>query len=225
MAGAAAPPTALDAQVRELGARLRGPRRLRADLLREARAGLEDAAEAHQRRGLGAVQAQRLAVVEFGALDEVAEDFQERLVVAQGRATARLVLATFPGLLLAWDVLGAAGTGWSQVSPGVVALARAVDVVSLGTGVAALGALVLLAQRDRRPGGSRRTVAAVGVLGAASAVVCGAASVVMSTAAGGASQLGAPQPLVLAAYAVSAAAMAVVLGSVARSLRLVARSG
>lgn len=215
--------TPVDAHVSGVAARLSGPARLRADLLAEVRAGLDDAACAHQRRGACAEDAQRRAVEEFGAVDDVAPAFQEQLAVAQARATARLLLLAFPGLLLGWDLVWSSGAAWSEPAPVVLVLARVQDAVSVGAGVAAVVALVLLARGARRPGGSRRTVLAVGVLGAVAAVASGATAVVMNVVGGGAADLLAREPLTAVPYAVSAAALVLVLRSVARTLALAAR--
>jgi hypothetical protein len=81
----------IDAYVADLGRTLRGPRRAKADLLREARDGLCDAAAAHMDAGLDADAAQRRAVADFGAVPEIAPHYQAELAAAQGRRTALLI--------------------------------------------------------------------------------------------------------------------------------------
>lgn len=71
-----------------LASALRGPRRVKADLLAEARHSLDDACEAYLDEGLPADSAQRRAVTEFGSLAEVVPGYQAELAVAQGRRTA-----------------------------------------------------------------------------------------------------------------------------------------
>ncbi|MEV4103521.1 hypothetical protein AB0J42_24960 [Nonomuraea sp. NPDC049649] len=61
----------IDDQVSRLRRALRGPRRLKRDLLAEARR--------PARRGLGRTEAERAAVREFGTVEEVVGSFQEVL--------------------------------------------------------------------------------------------------------------------------------------------------
>jgi hypothetical protein len=75
----------------ELSAALRGPRAAKADLLLEARHSLVDATEAHEYGGLTRPAAERRAVAEFGALNEIATGYQAELGLAQARRTALLV--------------------------------------------------------------------------------------------------------------------------------------
>lgn len=69
----------IDDHVSRLRRALRGPRRLKRDLLAEARDGLLDAALTGERRGLGRTEAERAAVREFGTVEEVVGSFQEVL--------------------------------------------------------------------------------------------------------------------------------------------------
>jgi hypothetical protein len=102
----------IDRYLAGLAAELRGPRRLKADLLAEARDSLCDAADAYQQKGLGAAAAARRAVAEFGGVAEIAPAYQAELAVAQGRRTARLIAAglvgVYAGTSLAWSGYG----GW-----------------------------------------------------------------------------------------------------------------
>jgi hypothetical protein len=77
--------------VAQLDGALRGPRRVKTDLLTEARDSLVDAADAYVRGGLGRRQAERRAVGEFGHVAEIAPGYQVELGVAQARRTALLV--------------------------------------------------------------------------------------------------------------------------------------
>ena len=76
----------------ELDAALVGPRRVRRDLVREAGDHLEDATDAYRRAGRDSSEAERLAVRDFGTLDEIAPAFQTTLAVAASRRTAWLLL-------------------------------------------------------------------------------------------------------------------------------------
>jgi HAAS domain-containing protein len=88
----AAPRTeTIDGYVVALSRALRGPRRLRADLVAEARDGLEDATEAYEADGLDRVEAEREAVQEFGEVSEIAAAYRDELAIAQARRTAVLL--------------------------------------------------------------------------------------------------------------------------------------
>jgi hypothetical protein len=132
---------AIEEYVAQLGAALKGPRRTKADLVREARDGLLDAAEAYACSGLSPDQAERQAVADFGTVAQVAPAFQQELGYAQSTRTALLV-----GLVLApqdflWDLVSpdaapAAGL-YGQVSAltsplGAIALLGSVAAVALG---------------------------------------------------------------------------------------------
>jgi hypothetical protein len=92
----------IDAYLAELGTVLRGPRRVKADLLAEARDGLVDATEAYRDQGHDLRGAERAAVRDFGTLDEVAPSYQAELGWAQARRTSLLVLFVFAMQPLVW---------------------------------------------------------------------------------------------------------------------------
>ncbi|MQY04214.1 permease prefix domain 1-containing protein [Actinomadura macrotermitis] len=96
----------IEAHVAALEAVLRGPARAKARMLREARDGLADAAEALEGEGLPADQAARRAVGDFGPVDEVAPAFQQELTIVQARHTARVVVLVVPCLLACWRLAG-----------------------------------------------------------------------------------------------------------------------
>jgi hypothetical protein len=102
----------IDRYLAGLAAALHGPRRVKADLLAEARDSLRDAADAYQQKGMTAAAAQRHAVAEFGDLAEIAPAYQAELAVAQGRRTALLIavglVSVYVGTSLAWSGYG----GW-----------------------------------------------------------------------------------------------------------------
>jgi hypothetical protein len=93
----------LTAYLDDLGRRLRGPRRLKADLLAEARGSLIDAVCAREERGVPADVAQRDALAEFGPVEAVAPDYQTELAVAQGRRTVLLIFGVFFTQIFLWD--------------------------------------------------------------------------------------------------------------------------
>ncbi|MFY1687699.1 permease prefix domain 1-containing protein [Plantactinospora sp. WMMB782] len=99
--------TAIDGYLDELDCVLRGPRRVKADLLREARDSLVDASEAYRDLGLDPGAADRRAVDDFGVVARIAPGYQAELALAQGRRTALLtvfVLAVQPPFwrLVSW---------------------------------------------------------------------------------------------------------------------------
>lgn len=81
-------PETVDAYATALAATLRGPRRLRVDLVTEARDGLVDATEAYEAGGLDRASAERRAIEDFGELDEIAAAYRPELALAQSRRTA-----------------------------------------------------------------------------------------------------------------------------------------
>jgi hypothetical protein len=92
----------IEAYVRELSNALSGPKRLKDDLLTEARHGLVDAAEAYEDQGLGRSAAERRAIAEFGAVTEVVPAYQSELGAAQSRRTAVLVISVLAPQNLIW---------------------------------------------------------------------------------------------------------------------------
>ncbi|HEX6445279.1 MAG TPA: permease prefix domain 1-containing protein [Streptosporangiales bacterium] len=129
----------------DLARTLRGPRRLRADLVAEARDGLTDAAEAYEHEGADPDTAARRAVADFGPLGTVASGYQAVLATAQARRTALLCfVVTAAQTLTATYTWRSLSTGWTfQPGVGYSVLARTVDWVGVGDKAAVL--LVLLA--------------------------------------------------------------------------------
>lgn len=131
----------------ELDRLLRGPRRMRADLVAEARDSLTDAAEAYGHDDADRERATARAVEDFGPLREVASGYQAVLATAQARRTAVLFFVITAAQTLSatyeWRTLSQ-DQGWTfQPGPGYSLLASTVDWVGIGNKVAAL--LVLLA--------------------------------------------------------------------------------
>jgi hypothetical protein len=137
-------PGSVDAYVARLDRALAGPRRVRADLIAEARDGLVDATEALQARGLDRRTAERRAVAEFGPVDEIAAAFRSELGIAQARRT----LVIFAAVLLPQPIIWAEGR-WPWNSGEITAngpVVRALDlaVESLG-GAVIVGTVLALA--------------------------------------------------------------------------------
>jgi hypothetical protein len=147
----------IDDYVTTVGGRLRGPVRLRADMLAEIRDALEDAAEAHRDGGADDREAERRAVSEFGSASVIAAGLQDVLAVAHGRRTVLAMLAVL-GSHFAMSVWVGSTTDWrhywGDAAPDrwylwlaqatnifvVVALVTSVAVVvSLGWGLRFLG--------------------------------------------------------------------------------------
>ncbi|MFD0905748.1 permease prefix domain 1-containing protein, partial [Actinomadura sediminis] len=99
----------IDAHVAALAAALHGPARTKARMLTEVRDGLTDAADALAATGLPADAAARRAVRDFGAVADVAPEFQRELTIAQARRTALAAALSAPVLLLCWRLAGTDG--------------------------------------------------------------------------------------------------------------------
>jgi hypothetical protein len=154
-AGVATDP--IDEYVTGLRRTLRGPGRAKRDLLVEAHDSLLDAAEAYAADGLERVEAERLAVEEFGSLSVIAPAFQEELAVAQGRRTAFLVFLSVPLTALMWGFLWRVFPHDPSAAPQPQwfrAVSVTMDCAQIVTGL--LGGLALMAlgrgvRRVRRP--------------------------------------------------------------------------
>ncbi|MCM0678664.1 permease prefix domain 1-containing protein [Micromonospora phytophila] len=103
----------VEERLRELDERLRGPRRLKSDLLTEARHGLLDAVDAYREGGLSAAEAQRRAVAEFGTPAQLAAAYQAELAVGALRGLSVRVVGIAAVLILAGDLTWQ-GSSWSD---------------------------------------------------------------------------------------------------------------
>ena len=86
-----------------LSARLRGPRRMRTDLLTEMRDGLDDATDDLLASGLSTAEARHQAVAEFGDPASLARELQAELTGVQARRTALAVALLSLLVEAAWD--------------------------------------------------------------------------------------------------------------------------
>lgn len=140
----------IDDYVRSLDSRLRGPGRLKADLMTEIRHGLEDAAGAYVDGGLDERTAGRRAVADFGAPDDLAPAYQAELTAGYGRRLA-LTLVLLPVGMLTADLMWWQPPGEPSPPPaGFLVLVRALDWGSYVAGALALVALLLLGTGNRR---------------------------------------------------------------------------
>ena len=99
-----------DRVLARLSAELRGPRRLRADLLAELRDGLDDATDDLLASGLDVDEARLRAIEEFGDPVALANELQAELTGAQARRTALAVALV--SLLV--------GAAWAQGYPAMM---------------------------------------------------------------------------------------------------------
>jgi hypothetical protein len=177
----------IDDHVAALGHRLRGPRRLKRDLLAEARDSLVDAAEALEAGGLDRDEAERVAVAEFGEVAEIVPGYQAELAACQGRRTAALLFVSVPATTLMWSELWHFYP-WSPASlteapSWFLPLARLIDWLQILTGIAGALALLALGRFSRRVGDPCRLTRRLGILVLVQIPVIGLATSVLSLAA------------------------------------------
>jgi len=141
----------IDDYVRVLDRRLTGPRRVKRDLLTEARDSMVDATEAYESAGLAPADAAVRAVTEFGAPGRIAVAYQMELAAHAGRRLAMLIgLLPVLGMLLGdrmWQ-----GSPWSDataVPASYLMVARALNVATVGLGVLAVAGLLGLRWQAR----------------------------------------------------------------------------
>lgn len=150
--------------------RLAGPARLKADMLREVRDSLADAAEAYADRGLGSGAAQERAVAEFGAVGELAPAYQAELALGAARQLV-LRIAAAAAIFSTTSWLTWYGAPWTDGPqpplPGYFIVSETVDLLGFGKAIAGVLALLALQWMARRaPAGrllSRRVARGVGV--------------------------------------------------------------
>jgi len=214
--------TALDpvqAHLAELDRMLRGPGSVKRSMIAEIRDGLHDATAAHRENGLDPQRAAAVAVQDFGEVREIAPLLQEELTARQGRRTALLLVVAFPALLLAWDGVWKAGSGWTgPVLPVVSALARTVDVLTV---LVAAAAVVLLLVTFRGRPLPRWVTGLTGVVGALGVAGCGGLSVTMNLVdAPQSGEMLSRHPLAAAVVVFTVVTAGVVTWSAVRSLRV-----
>lgn len=133
----------IDAYIDELGSGLRGPRRVKSDLLAEARDALLDAVSAYERGGLARQAAEACAVAEFGSVAEIGPQYQVELAFSQGRRTALSIFLILIVQAAAWQMV------WPVIRPEPVTdptLMSAALSGALGSlaGVALVGSLAAM---------------------------------------------------------------------------------
>ncbi|MFF4412166.1 permease prefix domain 1-containing protein [Streptosporangium sp. NPDC001559] len=95
----------IDDYVARLSRTLSGPRGPKLDMVTEARDSLLDTAEALELDGLGRAEAERVAVEEFGPVEEIAPGYQEELSISAGRRLAALLFISVPLTIMAWSLV------------------------------------------------------------------------------------------------------------------------
>jgi hypothetical protein len=139
-------------RLRELDVRLRGPARLKSDLLTEVRHALLDAVEAYREEGLPAAEAERRAVAEFGSPGQLAPAYQAELAAGALRGLAQRVLAV-AGVLVAAGDLTWRGSSWSdgpRPPASYLLLSASLNWIWIIAGGLALAGLVLVTAAARR---------------------------------------------------------------------------
>jgi hypothetical protein len=106
----------VDDYLRVLGDRLRGPAKLKADLLTEARHSLLDSAESYRAGGLPPADAERAAVAEFGSVPELTAGYQAELVAGTLRTLALRIAVIGVVLTSATDLMWL-GAPWTRTGP------------------------------------------------------------------------------------------------------------
>ncbi|GAA4961090.1 permease prefix domain 1-containing protein [Kineococcus glutinatus] len=180
----AAPPLAgpspAEALAADLRHRLRGPLRVRRDMLQEVRDGLQDATAALVAEGLTPAEAEARAVAEFGAPEEVAGELQRELAARQARWTAAVGTLVLTSLWLAWDVAWRTAPVPGRAPEVVGLLSRLTDAFGLSAAALCLAALLVLQVRGSRLRQPERLARAVGGTTLAALVATVTTSVVMS---------------------------------------------
>jgi hypothetical protein len=198
----------------DLGARLRGPRRRRAEILAEIRDGLHEATSDNTGRGMDPAAAAAAALLRFGGPQTVADAFAGELVTAHARRAIEWFLATGP-LVGIWWLLLLQPRPWHT---GPVALVAAVPVLPLiavaiaaGAGTYATTGRLIRWLPETTP---RRALA--GTTAVAGSCVASDLTMIAVCLASGA----AGRPLGAVAVAASLARVAASLAAIRRCLRL-----
>lgn len=119
-----------------------GPRRVRRGLVQEARDHLDDATSSLSDAGYDRAEAERIAVADFGELDEIVPAFQTTLAVASSRRTAWMLFLALGAQPFLWD--GPLSPHDGQPAPDNALFAVLNDVVEYAGGLIIATAFVLL---------------------------------------------------------------------------------
>jgi hypothetical protein len=208
----------VDAYIAGLGRALTGPGRKKADLLAEARDGLEDATEALEADGLTRWDAEQQAVADFGQLAEVVPGYRAELGYAQGRRTAVLLCL----VMLAQPVIWHEGSWpWNQHEDGsgpvAVFLNQLVELAGVLSIIGAALAIVACGAGIRLPTVRNRATRATGIFSLLSSALVGMTAVCMGLS-GSSSSVGLGNMVWVTSFVL--APLALVSFSARRCLRL-----
>ncbi|MFI6290265.1 permease prefix domain 1-containing protein [Nonomuraea sp. NPDC050790] len=137
----------IDDYVADLDRALSGPTGPKRDMVVEAHDSLVDTADAYEADGLARGEAERLAVQEFGRVEEIAPGYQSELTACAGRRLGGLLFVSVPLTALAWAMLWRIipidPSIWAQKPGWYGTVSLALDIVQVAVGVS--GGLALLA--------------------------------------------------------------------------------
>ena len=164
------PVSTAEAYVAALDQSLVGPRRVRRGLVQEARDHLDDASTSLSDAGYDRAEAERIAVADFGSLDQIVPAFQTTLAVAASRRTAWMLFVALSIQPFLWD--GPLGHD-DRPAPDGLLFAILDHLVEWGGGAMILASVAMLAATGV---GNRWFAAGRGVarLGAVTTIVCAA---------------------------------------------------
>jgi hypothetical protein len=157
--------TAIDDYVASLDRRLIGPRRVKRDMITEARDSLRDAAEAYREAGLDEAVAERRAVDDFGSIQRIAPGYQGELAASSARRLA-VAVAVLPVVAMLFGDRMWQDSPWdgiAQPSGGYALLARSLDMTAYVWAIGAVLAFVALRWQARRGTDPRRLVRTLGM--------------------------------------------------------------
>ena len=130
----------IDDYLAALSKQLRGPRRRKADLLAEARDHLTDATEAFEADGFDRYDAEKHAVADSGAIEDVAPGYRSELAISQSRRTAMMLLLALMIQPIVWQ--GGAWV-WTQDENDSTALNDLLQIVVRDVGGVVIAGAVL----------------------------------------------------------------------------------
>ncbi|MFD6274102.1 permease prefix domain 1-containing protein [Streptomyces sp. NPDC060209] len=203
-----------------LTAALHGPGGDKARMIEELRDGLAGTVEAHVGEGKPYEYAARLAVREFGTVEEIAPACQRELTIAQARHTARAAVLTAPFLIACWYLArtsGVPGTAW-QLARTAQSLAVHLAGVAIAAALLAASTLAATGALARRLPTPHRLPLVVAWAGTTTSITMAVATLALTVAAA----LATDWALLALAGTLSAASHAVVASS-ARASRRCAR--
>lgn len=175
----------IDDYLAALSRELAGPRRRKADLLAEARDHLTDATEAFEADGFDRYDAEKHAVADFGAIEDVTPGYRADLAISQSRRTAVLLFAALIIQPIVWQQ---GAWSWNQDPAAGTALndflqtfVRTIGMVAIaGTVLAVLAAGIGV----RHPAVREHVSRVTGLFTLTSAVIISLIGVAMATTSG-----------------------------------------